>query len=62
MEEPMNTPAIARTADALDRLAAALVADDREQADRAAADAAVWWTVAHAQSATTADVNAHRAA
>ena len=57
----MNTPAIARTADALDRLAA-LVADDREQADRAAADAAVWWTVAHAQSATTADVNAHRAA
>ncbi|MBT2397235.1 hypothetical protein [Streptomyces sp. ISL-100] len=53
--------AIDRAAQALDAIDTATQQGDRAAADRAAADAAVWWTVAQAQGATPADVRAHRA-
>lgn len=53
--------AIARTAQALDAVDTAIAAGDLAAADRAAVDAAVWWTVAHAQGVTTAEIRAHRA-
>ncbi|MFJ7590819.1 hypothetical protein ACIQZO_26290 [Streptomyces sp. NPDC097617] len=52
--------AIARAAQALDAYDLAIEQGDRGGVESAAAEVGLWWTIAEAQGATTADVRAHR--
>lgn len=53
--------AICRAAKALDAHDAAAEQGNRDAVARAAAEVGLWWTIAEAQGATTADVRAYRA-
>ncbi|MGW7457150.1 hypothetical protein [Streptomyces sp. NPDC054797] len=53
--------AIARAAQALDAYDLATEQGNRYGVEDAAAEVGLWWTIAQAQGATTADVRAYRA-